>query len=86
MPQAPTTSRPFSESATGMVAYCPMIDGPSRATQISGSVPGLAGLSRYCQSQRSRLASAASGPNTRRYSASIASRSSYLNRSITMRH
>jgi pimeloyl-ACP methyl ester carboxylesterase len=34
--------------------------GPSRATQISGSPPGLFGLRRYCQSQRRRLGSAAS--------------------------
>ena len=50
----------------GMDAYWPMMDGPSRAIQISGPVPGFCGLRRYCQSQRSRLASAASGPNTRR--------------------
>jgi hypothetical protein len=56
----------LTASLTGIVAYCPMIAGPSRATQISGSPLGLFGLRRYCQSQRRRLASAASVPNTRR--------------------
>ncbi len=56
---------------------------PSRAIQISGSWPGLFGLRRYCQSQRSRLASAASWPNTRRYSASTERLSSGLYRSIS---
>src|SRR5437667_5251168 len=47
-----------------------MIVGPSRTTHNSGVLFGLFGLRRYCQSQRRRLAAAASGPNTRRYSAS----------------
>jgi hypothetical protein len=70
MPHDAVTSRPRTTSRTGIVAYWPMIAGPSRAIQISGSPPGLFGLRRYCHSQRSRLASAASRPKTRRYSAS----------------
>jgi hypothetical protein len=66
MPHDPLTSWPLMLRATGIVAYCPMMALPSRATQISGAWPGLLGFFRYCQSQRRRLASAASGPNTRR--------------------
>ena len=66
MPHEAVTSRPLIASRTGIVAYWPMIAGPSRATQISGSPRGLFGLRRYCHSQRRRLDSAASLPNTRR--------------------
>src|SRR5688500_4410181 len=83
MPHEPWTSRPASDSLTGIVAYCPTMAGPSRAIQISGSCPGLLGLRRYCHSQRRRLASAASCPNTRRYSASTARLSSLRYRSIS---
>ena len=63
-------------TVTGIVAYWPMTVVPSRASQMSGPSAGTFGLRRYCQSQRSRLASAVSGPNTRRYSASTCRRSS----------
>ena len=71
MPHAASISRPLTPSWTGIVAYWPTIAWPSRATQISGPVGGTFGFLRYCQSHRSRLASAMSLPNTRRYSASI---------------
>ena len=57
--------------------------GPSRAIQMIGSPSGLLGLRRYCQSHRRRLASAASLPNTRRYSASTLRRSSGRKRSTS---
>src|SRR5438552_11807535 len=57
--------------------------GPSRASQIKGAPDGAFGLRRYCQSHRSWLASAASVPKTRRYSASAAGRSSGRNRSTS---
>src|SRR5205823_9326793 len=57
--------------------------GPSRTTQRSGAPFGLLGLRRYCQSQRSRLAAAASAPKTRRYSASTPRWSSGRYRSIS---
>src|SRR4051812_1217778 len=87
MPQDPRTSLPRTHSRTGIVAYCPTIDVPSRAIQISGSRPGLFGLRRYCQSQRIRLPSAASLPNTRRYNPSTERLSSVLYRvmSATLR-
>ena len=50
--------------------------GPSRASQIGGPPVGIVRIARYCQSQRRRLASAMSLPNTRRYRASTAGRSS----------
>src|SRR3954470_15284674 len=78
MPQEPCTSCPFTDSFTGIVAYCPTIVVPSRATQISGSCPGLFGFRRYCHSQRRRLDSAASWPKTRRYSAATPRLSSDL--------
>src|SRR3954447_7744268 len=83
MPQDPRTSFPRTDSRTGIVAYCPTMDVPSRAIQISGSCPGLFGLRRYCHSQRIRLASAASLPKTRRYSPSTDRLSSDLYRVIS---
>src|SRR5688572_180825 len=57
--------------------------GPSRATQMPGWPVGLYGLRRCCQSQRRRLASAASAPCVRRYSVSTPRRSSGRKRSIS---
>ena len=57
--------------------------GPSRASQICGPSGGVFGFWTYCQSHRRRLASAASWPNTRRYSASIARPSSKRKRSMS---
>ena len=88
MPHEPCTSLAFDATAAPASSRtgrrCAV---PSRAIQISGSWPGLFGLRRYCQSQRRRLASAASLPNTRRYSASTARLSSGLYRvmSATLR-
>src|SRR3982750_3039720 len=83
MPQDPRTSLPRTHNRTGIVAYWPTMDVPSRAIQISGSCPGLFGLRRYCQSQRIRLPSAASWPKTRRYNPSTERLSSALYRVIS---
>jgi hypothetical protein len=83
MPQAASISTPLTATRTGMHAYWPTMAPPSRASQISGPAAGTFGLSRYCQSQRSLLELAMSDPNTRRYSASMARRSSGRYRSMS---
>ena len=71
MPHDPPISVPSTDTVTGIAAYWPTMVGPSRATQMVGPAGGQLGLRVYCHSHRSRLPSAASAPNTRRYMAVI---------------